>query len=230
MSEAFFIQLSKNKTRLIRAFNGAQREYAKSCGKSPKWWGPTGEWQIIHDNLSIFSLSVFLAQMGPEKWCKQKWGMMTVSQGAFFSAEWKSGCVQQLMVAGMEGVGRSWSGRRGGRKEGRERECCGNTLSKYWTGSKTFFFFSVLALLRREMSHYNHTISLIGFCEAVFRCIQRLQKYIHAEYRRMESCIKNGNNATFLDTIVNFYKYLNPTILSSSNKDILKTNCSNNSK
>lgn len=49
------------------------------------------------------------------------------------------------------------------------------------------------------MSHYNHTFSLIGFCEAVFRCIQRLQKYIHAEYRRMENCIKmaiiNGNNA-----------------------------------
>lgn len=98
-------------------------------------------------------------------------------------------------------------------------------------GVKPFFFFSVLALLRREMSHYNHTFSLIGFCEAVFRCIQRLQKYIHAEYRRMENCIKMAiiikKN---LHTIVNFAEYLNPTIQSSSNKDILKTNFSNNSK
>lgn len=68
-------------------------------------------------------------------------------------------------------------------------------------GVKPFFFFSVLALLRREMSHYNHTFSLIGFCEAVFRCIQRLQKYIHAEYRRMENCIKMAI------IITNFFTY-----------------------
>lgn len=53
--------------------------------------------------------------------------MMTVSQGAFVSAEWKSGCVLQLMAAGMEGVGRSSSGRRGGGKEGREQECWRNS-------------------------------------------------------------------------------------------------------
>lgn len=73
--------------------------------------------------------------MGPEKWCKQKWGMMTVSQGAFFSAEWKSGCVLQLMAAGTEGVGPSGSERG---EEGREWECCGNILQKYWTASSSF--------------------------------------------------------------------------------------------
>lgn len=30
--------------------------------------------------------------------------MMTVSRGAFFSAEWKSGCVLPLMAAGTQGV------------------------------------------------------------------------------------------------------------------------------
>lgn len=68
-----------------------------------------------------------------------KWGMMTVSQGHSSFSEWKSGCMEEMMVVvvGMEGVGDlKWGGEMAERNVDRgsvTEHCYGNIWEHFET-------------------------------------------------------------------------------------------------